>query len=318
MLRIGLLFLLFWFENSSWAQFAPAAGISGSTAIKADSSCFIAWGSTAVAEVGLRQINVPDSGNANVGGEESVLGPAIKNGILSLGDGGSVTVYFSSGISNGSGFDFAVFENAFNDSFLELAHVEISADGIKFYRFPSISNSPTTEQTPSFGATYPENIHNLAGKYRMPFGTPFDISELDSQGQSLPDIFYYVKIIDVVGSIIPGIGSKDSKGNLINDPWPTPFASSGFDLDAIGIINAGPENSVEKLSKEELFILNDGGNIRIKTKSYLPEFRIYDWLGRLHYSYFNKSQKSEIILNSLNQGSYILISGRESKIFAVY
>ena len=48
----------------------------------------------------------------------------------------------------------------------------------------------------------------------MPFGTPFDISEIDSMQPNFPDVFYYVRIIDVVGSINPLWGSQDSKGEL--------------------------------------------------------------------------------------------------------
>jgi hypothetical protein len=50
-----------------------------------------------------------------------------------------------------------------------------------------------------------------------------------------------VRIIDVVGSIDPAFGTRDSLGNLINEPFPTPFSSSGFDLDAVGVIHAIPE-----------------------------------------------------------------------------
>jgi hypothetical protein len=31
--------------------------------------------------------------------------------------------------------------------------------------------------------------------------------------------------------------TKDVNGHKINDPWPTPFPSSGFDLDAVGVIH---------------------------------------------------------------------------------
>ncbi|NIA17499.1 MAG: hypothetical protein GWO86_04040, partial [Planctomycetes bacterium] len=34
--------------------------------------------------------------------------------------------------------------------------------------------------------------------------------------------------------------SCDINGHQINDPWPTPFDSGGFDLDAVGIINERP------------------------------------------------------------------------------
>jgi hypothetical protein len=44
-----------------------------------------------------------------------------------------------------------------------------------------------------------------------------------------------------VGSINNEFGSRDSAGRIINDPFPTPFASGGFDLDAIGVINQNPQ-----------------------------------------------------------------------------
>jgi hypothetical protein len=48
-----------------------------------------------------------------------------------------------------------------------------------------------------------------------------------------------VRIVDVVGSLT--LGSVDSLGNVVNDPYPTAFASGGFDLDAVGVLHAVPE-----------------------------------------------------------------------------
>ena len=31
--------------------------------------------------------------------------------------------------------------------------------------------------------------------------------------------------------------SSDVNSHQINDPWPTPFDTGGFDLDAVGVIN---------------------------------------------------------------------------------
>ena len=39
---------------------------------------------------------------------------------------------------NGNSWDFCVFENAFNDSFLELGFVEISSNGNDFYKINSL------------------------------------------------------------------------------------------------------------------------------------------------------------------------------------
>ena len=316
-IRIALLLYTFTYFLGTQAQFAPAAGMSGSTAIKADSNCFVAWGTSAIAELGLRDISQPDSGNASVGTEAAVLGNALKNGVISLGDGGMVSIYFASGIVNQEGFDFAVFENAFNDSFLELAHVEISADGQNYFRFPSISNSPIDKQTEPFGATYPENIHNLAGKYRMPFGTPFDISEIDSTQPNFPDVFYYVRIIDVVGSINPLWGSQDSKGNYINDPWPTPFASSGFDLDAIGVIHPAHTGNIRKNRLKTFIIFPRENKITIQQTPQLPTFQVYDGTGRLRYQHESKTDVSMVELDQLNTGIYYLWAHEGSTAFWV-
>src|SRR5437762_3542169 len=140
------------------------------------------------------------------------LGPAEGNAfnIVSLGDGGQITLTFDAPIANGPGFDFAVFENAFNDTFLELAYVEVSSDGTNFSRFGNTSLTPSP--VPFVGANVDAtNLNNLAGKYRQGFGTPFDLSEL-----GLSQITQ-VRIVD-----IPGDGSRlDSSNHPIYDPYPT-------------------------------------------------------------------------------------------------
>jgi len=73
------------------AQFAPAAGQPGSTALRADSSCFINWATQCHVQRGLKQINLPDSGYASVGTAQSAIGQASTNGVVSLGDGGIAT-----------------------------------------------------------------------------------------------------------------------------------------------------------------------------------------------------------------------------------
>ncbi len=233
--------------STSEGQFAPAAGKTGSTAIKADSSCFVNWAIDCTVKRGMAQINLPDSGYASVGTANAAIGPALKNGVVSLGDGGSAVLYFNPPIEDQEGFDFAIFENAFLDTFLEFAYVEVSNDKINWIKFPSVSLTQTTKQVEPFGYTYPEHISNLAGKYKMPYGMPFDLSEL-RDSLYYQTTFQYVRITDVVGSINPALGSKDSKGNMINDPWPTPFASSGFDLDAVGVIHQSSITNVNHIA----------------------------------------------------------------------
>ena len=177
------------------------------------------------------------------GDASSVIGPADAisgdNGnpfpVVSLGDGGSATMTFASPVSDVPGTDFAVFENAFNSTFLELAHVEVSSDGLNFFRFPSVSLTQTTTQIPGYGALNATNVHNLAGKAPGGSGTPFDLEDLKHHHPFL-DInrITHIRVVDVVGSLAPEHRTLDSLGNPINDPYPTDHEFGGFDLDAVG------------------------------------------------------------------------------------
>lgn len=290
LLRIGLFsFLNLLIPDQVKAQFAPAAGKPGSTAIKSDSSCFVSWAKKCSVKRGLRQINLPDSGYATAGLAENAIGKALTKGIVSLGDGGSAVLTFNPPIRNGQGFDFAVFENAFNDSFLELAFVEVSSDSINWARFPAISLSPTQRQTNSFGATNPILIHNLAGKYRSPYGTPFDINDVIHHSFINPEYIPFVRIIDVVGSIDSAVGSKDSAGRIINDPFPTNFGSSGFDLDAIGVINQLTSMNVKTVNSTtpKSWVFYKPGYLTVHASTSTPSgnapkfIRVFDVSGKL-------------------------------------
>jgi hypothetical protein len=220
------------------AQFSPGVGSVGSNAIYKDSTLFKYWASGCKATIGWLNIADKNLGKPSVGDTQSVLGKAGTNGVLSLGDAGEAILTFDYPISNGDGPDFAVFENGFNNSFLELAFVEVSSDGIHFVRFPSVSLLDTLVQLDNNAAMDASRLNNLAGKYKANYGTPFDLEELkDSVGLNLKAITH-VKIVDVVGSINPMFGSRDAKNNLINDPYPTPYPSAGFDLDAVGVIHS--------------------------------------------------------------------------------
>lgn len=244
MIRITLLNIIVLAGVTSFAQyFPPAAGLPGSTAIHVDSAVFISWATECTIERGY--INISDTNQtdqglnyASYGEQNNAVGKA-DNSVVSLGDGGIATYYFENSIQNNPGFDFAIFENGFNDTFLELAFVEVSNDGDYFVRFPSYSNTQTETQVETFGNIDPTYIHNLAGKYRAFYGTPFNLEDInDSSNIDLNNI-HYVRIIDVVGSIDEVYASYDENGNAINDPFPTPFYNCGFDLDALGILESG-------------------------------------------------------------------------------
>lgn len=223
---------------SAHAQFAA-------TGISASDPSFVGW-ATGVSNLTRGPMNIanPSLGLASFGSASDALG-APDGSVVSLGDGGLITLTFDKPITNGAGADFAVFENGFLSSglvFAELGFVEVSSNGTDFFRFAATSLTQTTSQVGAFGTLDPTKIHNLAGQFVANQGTPFDLDELKSTSPLLDvNAVSFVRVVDVVGSLNDAYASYDSLGNKINDPWSTPFASSGFDLDAVGVIHAVPE-----------------------------------------------------------------------------
>jgi len=215
-------------------KFAPAAGAPDSTAIAKDDSRLLAWAS--------RVIEYKEGANLSPEWTDTAqaLGPAGNDttAVTSLGEGGSITVGFDVSLHDGEGYDFAVFENGFSDDYLELAFVEVSSDGVNFSRFDSASLTPSP--VGAYGTLDPTQLQGFAGKYRIGWGTPFDLRWLSSRPEvrsKLVDLsnITAIRIVDVIGD-----GRvRDSLGHLVYDSYPT-TGSAGFDLDAIGLINAVP------------------------------------------------------------------------------
>ncbi len=236
----------------AWAgPYSPAAGVAGSNAIAAADLSIQGWATGVVSlSLGRQDISNASSPLAAFGLPENALGksdatPADPGPVISLGDGGSITLSFALPITNGAGADFAVFENSFDGTFLELAFVEVSSDGVNFFRFASHSLTQTSAQVNQASATTsidPTNIDGLAGKFEAGFGTPFDLQSMAGTSLLLDiNAVTQVRIVDVVGSLTSGFSTTDSDGHVINDPWKTPFSSGGFDLDAVGVIHQIPE-----------------------------------------------------------------------------
>ncbi|MCA6364125.1 MAG: T9SS type A sorting domain-containing protein [Bacteroidetes bacterium] len=220
-----------------YAQFAPPAGVPGTTAMYKDSSAFVAWATGCTVQRGPMDISNTALGTASAGDSSMALGLSGSNAFVSLGDGGSATLTFDNPVYNGPGWDFAVFENSFDGQFLELAFVEVSSDGVNFVRFPATSNTQDTVQKGPFDLLDATKLNNLAGKYIAFYGTPFDLSELTGSPGIDLNAIRYVRVVDAVGSVLPQYASYDINGNAVNDPWATPFASCGFDLEAVGVIH---------------------------------------------------------------------------------
>lgn len=223
------------FENG---PFAPPAEQEGTTAIAANDITIVGWASNCEVVRGPSDISDESSELASFGSETDATGEVDGTAVVSLGDGGTATLTFEAPIYNGPGPDFAIFENAFDDTFLELAFVEVSSDGETFVRFPAISLTQTETQVGAFDPLLAEQLHNFAGKYRANFGTPFDLEELADSSNINIEAITHVRIVDVVGSIEEDYATYDAHGFAVNDPFPTAFESSGFDLDGVGVMHS--------------------------------------------------------------------------------
>lgn len=293
------------------AQFAPAAGFAGTTAISADSNIIKYWATSGVVKRGWQNIADTILGYTTAGDDSYILGKALDNPVVSLGDGGYAVVQFPYPITNGKGYDFVIFENAFIDSFLELAFVEVSSDGINFYRFNSICNTDTLIQLSNAGLTDASKLNNLAGKYIAGYGVPFDLEELKGTIGLDVEKITHVKIIDVIGSINSKYGSRDSKGHIINDPWPTPFASGGFDLDAVGVINVYLNSGFDSYASKKISIYPNPSHDKlfIEKEIISKQITISNMLGETWIKYINQGA---VDVEDLKEGIYILSIDNQS------
>ena len=150
-----------------------------------------------------------------------VLGPPLGGGensgsldVLTLGDGGSITLSFDIPIVNGDGPDIIVFENPFV-GWYETGIVSVSQDGETWYTWDCDFNNES-ELFPGCAGTSPVLSHpnncidarnpNLAG------GNSYDLLDLSLESAA------FVRI-------------ADSNANL----------SGGFDLDAVVIVHGSLE-----------------------------------------------------------------------------
>ncbi len=321
-----LSFLFLFLAQFVFSQFAPAVGQAGTTAMYKDSTAFIEWANFCVLQRGLQDISNLSGPKATVGDSSKAIGIA-DNGIVSLGDAGTAICTFLQPITDGPGNDFAVFENSFSDDYLEFAFVEVSSDGVNFFCFPTTCNIQDTLQTGAFGLSDAKLVNNLAGKYRAQYGTPFDLAELQGiTGLNINSITH-VKIIDVVGSINSLYATYDKNNNKVNDPWPTAFASSGFDLDAVGVIHTVTNSIAENNLEENISvypnptkgIMNLEFRIQNEIKVSDCELRITNVLGaETAPSAFGISQTGENIsfdISNLQSGIYFLQIKTKDKSF---
>ena len=294
--------------------FCGAVGTEGCDAIYTDSSAIVAWATGITVERGPVDITDPDGPRVHFGTDEMGLGAAgtTTTNAVSLGDGGIATLTFARPIANGEGPDFAVFENSWGDYFLELAFVEVSSDGERFVRFPATSLTPTDVQVGSNGFVDPTFINNLAGKYRVGYGTPFDLEELaDSTGLDITRITH-VRLIDVVGSIDPQYATYDAFGHMVNDPWPTNdtvYGSGGFDLTGVAVLHENT-TGIDDIATSNISVWpNPATDMLNIVSTSADKARLMDINGRTVETYVLRDGRTSVSISHLPAGVYMLQIG---------
>ncbi len=296
--------------------FDGIVGSEGCQAIKYDDAAILGWATSCVVTRGYQ--NIEQAGAlASYGTDNDAVGPATDattDAMVSLGDGGYAVLTFGMPITNGEGYDFAVFENALNHTFLELAFVEVSSDGEHFYRFPSVSNTQTEQQISNGGAVDATKINNLAGKYITGWGTPFDLEELDGYSNLDINNVTHVRIVDVVGSINPLYGTTDKNGHLINDPYPTAFNSSGFDLSGVAVMNGWTPTAVNNYQQEISFMAypNPCQNVlNVNNVAVNEPVSLFNAMGQQIWSGMTQDTYFQLDMQSYPAGIYMLQIGTQ-------
>lgn len=309
MKKLILNFTLLFVTISVMAQFDGAVGTAGCRAIFQDDPGIKGWATGCDVFRGYQDIATSEL-LASYGEAEHAVGIPDNTGLLvvSLGDSGVAILSFDIPISNGEGYDFAIFENSFSHTFLELGFVEVSSDGSAWVRFPATSLTPTNEQIGGFGHIDPTHINNLAGKYKFGWGTPFDLEELrDSSGIDINNI-NFVKIIDVIGTIDPQFAQYDAFGNIVNDPYPTDFASGGFDLGGVAVLNGWLPASIKENDAPLITVYPNPCTdfIKINNLNQRKNVALYTVLGSKLLEMDTISDEITIETKNLPSGMYLL------------
>jgi hypothetical protein len=182
-----------------------------------------------------------------------VLGPPKGAGenqgstdVLSLGVGGSITVAFGSlRICDGPGPDFIVFENAFrvggaDEVYAEPARVEVSGEGAAFVGFDCDARA-----APHRGCA---GVHPvIAG----PGSPAIDPTDPEQAGGDPFDLEGRLALADRVRI-------TDAKTGTI-----TPSGTSGFDLDAVALACAAPDDAAALEADPPAIVLRRGETIAV-------------------------------------------------------
>jgi hypothetical protein len=166
-------------------------------------------------------------------------------------------------------------------------------------------------QLPGFATIDPTKIDGLAGKYENGFGTPFDLSVLENEPLVDIHLITHLRLTDVVGNIDPSFATYDQDGQPINDPWPTPFPSGGFDLDAVGVIHQNTSTAVALPNVNHDIRVSPnpawpGAQLQITGIADVEQIRVFNSAGQLITAMDNVEPNHRVDTSYWPEGMYIM------------
>jgi hypothetical protein len=103
------------------------------------------------------------------------------------------------------------------------------------------------------------------------------------------------------------MGNPDSQGHIINDPYPTPFNSGGFDLDAVGVMYLSAEGIEEPVKGIAVSAYPNPctGVLHITSNgSVLSRVKITDLSGKIVCDVSPDTEKITLDLGNISGGIY--------------
>jgi hypothetical protein len=103
----------------------------------------------------------------------------------------------------------------------------------------------------------------------------------------------------------------DSQGHIVNDPWPTAFKSSGFDLDAVGVIYDLAHFAVSENESNVVAVYPNPvkGQLFVKAEN-LQSVEVFNLVGQKVLA----SEDASIDMVNLSQGIYFVRVTADGKV----
>ena len=124
----------------------------------------------------------------------------------------------------------------------------------------------------------------------------------------------HIRIVDAVGSINPHYGTTDRYGKIINDPYPTDFASGGFDLGGVAILNGWTPSGISENNHLQINVYPNPCTDFVMIDNQEGKSAIlYNALGQVIMNFTISNSQEKISMKDLNSGVYYLQVGTSMK-----